>query len=167
LITYKTIEYGEHTFKFDIRDSFFEKYDNADILSANLKVLVLLNKKKTHIEINFDINGIVSLACDRCLEAFDNTIKINQSIYIQFGDEGEDTDENLYFLPESEYEIDLSKFINELIVVNLPMRRVHPEDKNGNPTCPNNMLEYIKNIKNEGSIDPRWNELNKLRDGTS
>ncbi len=168
LISYKSLEYGEHQFSYSIGNSFFEVYNNTDIRGASLKVSVLLNKKNTHIEISFDIKGTVALNCDRCLDVFDNTINIEQTIYVKSGGEGSEEDENLYVLPEADNEMDLSEFIDELIDVSLPMRRVHPEDKDGNPTCPNNMLDYIKNIKNEGSeIDPRWNELNKLRDGTS
>ncbi len=168
LISYKSLEYGEHAYSYKIKDSFFEEDDDTEIISANLKVEVLLNKKNTHIEIHFNINGTVALNCDRCLEAFDNKLNIQQTIYIKFEEGNTNEDENLYVLSDSKGEIDLSEFINELIIVSLPMRRVHEEDENGNPTCSNNMLDYIKNIENEGSvIDPRWNELNKLRDGTS
>jgi len=168
LISYKSLEYGEHTYSYKIKDSFFEEDDDTEIIGANLDVEVLFNKKNTHIEIRFDIKGTVVLNCDRCLEAFDNDLEIQQTIYVKFGEGNSNEDENLYILPESDNEINLAEFIDELIVVSLPMRRVHKEDEDGNPTCPNNMLDYIKNIKNEGSeIDPRWNELNKLRDGTS
>jgi len=167
-ISYKSIEYGEHRFSYKVGNSFFEVYNNTDVKGANLKSEVLLNKKNTHIEISFDINGTITLNCDRCLEPFEYTISIEQTIYIKFGTDNESEDENLYIFPETNNEIDLSEFINEFIVVALPIRKVHPEDKNGNPTCPNNMLKYINNIKNDGSeIDPRWNELNKLKDGTS
>ena len=168
LVSYKSIEFGEHRFAYEIGNKFFEVYSDTDIQGASLKVLVLLNKKETHIEIDFEINGTVALSCDRCLELFDNRINIRQSIYLKSGEGNSEEDENLYFIPQSENEIDLSEFIDELIAVAIPMRRVHPENQDGEPTCINNMLDYIKNIKNEGSqVDPRWNELNKLRDGTS
>jgi len=167
-IFYKSLEYGEHQYNYTIKDAFFEEYNNADIKGGNLRVSVLLNKKNTHIEIYFDIKGTILLTCDRCLEMLDSEVNIKQTIYIKFGEKGSDEDENFYVLQESESEINLSEFINELIVVAIPMRKVHPEDENGNPTCPTDMLKYINNIKNDGSqIDPRWNELNKLKDGTS
>ena len=167
-VSYKSLEYGEHTYSFKITDWFFEEDINTDIKGATLDVEVLLNKKNTHIELSFDIKGTVALNCDRCLELFDNKIDISQTIYIKFGEENSGEDENLYIFPESKNELDLSEFIIEFVEVALPMRRVHEDDEDGEPTCPDNMLDYIKNIKNEGSvIDPRWNELNKLKDGTS
>jgi uncharacterized metal-binding protein YceD (DUF177 family) len=168
LISYKSLEYGEYTYNYNIRDAFFEKFDNTDVKGANLKASILLNKKNTHIEIYFDIKGTIALICSRCLEPLDYKINIEQTIYIKFGEEDISEDENLYILSDAQNEINLSEFINEFIVVAVPIRSVHPEDKNGEPTCPSNMLKYINNIKNEGSqVDPRWNELNKLKDGTS
>ena len=167
LIAYVTLKEGEHKFEYSIGDSFFEVYDNTDVKAASLNVLALLNKKNTHIEIRFVIKGNVTLECDRCLDPFKYGINIEQTVYVKFGDE-ESEDENLYILPENENEIDLAEFIDELIVVNLPMRRIHPEDEDGNPTCSEKMLKFVNNINNEGSVvDPRWNELNKLKDGTS
>ena len=167
LIPYVNLKEGEHEFKFSIGNAFFENYDNTDVRSADLIVDVLLNKKSTHIELSFDIRGQVALDCDRCLELFNQELDIKQTVYVKFGEE-ESKDENLYIIPTKQNEVDLSEFIDELIVVNLPMRRIHPEDEQGEPTCPNKMLEYIQNINNEGSvIDPRWNELNKLKDGAS
>ena len=169
LIPYKGLTIGEHQYSFDIKESFFEVYHNPDINKAELKTEVLLNKKATHIELSFVIEGIVVLTCDRCLEDIKHPIEVEQNIYIKFGDEFSEEDENLYVLPETEDMIDLSVFVDELITVSIPMRKIHIEDEDGNPTCPDNMLDYIDNVKqSEGSaIDPRWNELNKLKDGTS
>ena len=169
LIPYKGLEEDEYEYKYLVGETFFEVFSNDDIQEGDLTVLAILNKKSTHIEINFNIKGTVTLECGRCLEAYIKDISIKQSVYIKFGPEYIEEDENFYILPESDNEIDLSKFINELIVVALPMRRVHPDNEDGNPTCSSNMLDYIENINDEGSrtTDPRWNELNKLKDGTS
>ena len=167
LIPYVNLKEGEHVFNYNIGDSFFENYDNTDVKSADLKVKVLFNKKSTHIEMSFEIKGSIDLNCDRCLELFNHELNIKQAVYVKFGEE-ESEDENLYILPLKQNEVDLSEFIDELIVVNLPMRRIHLEDEMGEPTCSNKMLDYIQNINNEGLvIDPRWNELNKLKDGAS
>lgn len=167
-ISYKGLVEGEHEYNYVLRDAFFEVYENEDIHGANLDLNVLLNKKSTHIEIVFDIKGTVTLKCDRCLEVFDDELNQCQTIYIKFGEEYAEEDENLYVLPEADNDINLATFINELVVVALPMRKVHPDDEDENPTCKNNMLDYINNISNEGSVvDPRWNELNKLKDGAS
>ena len=167
-ISYKGLADGEYCYDYKVGKPFFEVYENPDIKDANLDVSVVLNKKSTHIEISFDIDGQVFLTCDRCMDVFENDFETSQTIYVKFGEEYAEEDENLYVLPEADNDIDLSQFINELIVVNIPMRRVHPDDEDGNPTCPSDILKYINNIKNEGAaIDPRWNELNKLKDGTS
>ena len=168
-ISYKGLAVGEYSYDYNVGNSFFEVYKNQDIKDAKLAVSVVLNKKNTHIEISFDISGQLFLVCDRCMETFENDFETSQTIYVKFGEEYAEEDENLYVLPEADNDIDLSQFINELVVVNIPMRVVHPDDEDGNPTCKSDVLNYINNIKNNGDtvVDPRWNELNKLKDGTS
>jgi len=167
-ISYKGLAEGEYFYDYHLNETFFEIFETEDLLAANLQVSLTFRKKSTHVELEFDINGTVSFPCDRCLEPVSSEIETQQKIYVKFGEAYAEEDENLYIWPESNNDIDVSKFINELIVVAFPMRKVHPDDSKGQPTCPVDMLKYIENINDDGSkIDPRWNELNKLKDGTS
>ena len=168
IIAYEGLEEGEHSFSFSISNTFFENFKPTEIQDCNLTVLLTLNKRSSHLEINFLISGTIELICDRCLENFIYPLSIEQTIYIKFGEEYREEDVNLYTYPKSKTEIDTAEIINELIVVSLPMRKVHPDDKSGNPTCKVEMLDYIDKLQVEGSkIDPRWNELKKLKNGTS
>ena len=46
----------------------------------------------------------------------------------------------------------------------LPIKRVHPDDKNGKSTCDPVMLKKLEEliIDEETDTDPRWDELKKL-----
>jgi uncharacterized metal-binding protein YceD (DUF177 family) len=168
IIAYEGLNEGIHSFSFTIDNSFFETFKPTEIQNCNLTVLLTLNKRSSHLEITFLIKGDVELICDRCLENFTQPLSIEQTIYIKFGEEYQEEDVNLFVYPKNKTEIDTATIINELIVVSLPMRKVHPDDKSGNPTCKEEMLDYIDQLQVEGSeVDPRWNELKKMKNGTS
>ena len=70
----------------------------------------------------------------------------------------------LLLLPADEHELDLKQYIYEYIHLALPIKRVHPDDKNGKSTCDPEMLKKLKEhiVNNENENDPRWDELKKL-----
>ena len=78
---------------------------------------------------------------------------------------------NYLFLPFGEFEIDIAQYIYEMIVLSIPLRRVHPGVKDGSLktealTKLNELT--IKEAKKrekeqeEENIDPRWDKLKQL-----
>jgi uncharacterized protein len=67
-------------------------------------------------------------------------------------------------MPVDEHELDMKQYFYEYILLALPIKRVHPDDKNGNSTCDPEMLKKLKEhiISEEVESDPRWDELKKL-----
>ena len=109
------------------------------------------------------ITGNVSVECDRCLDLMDIPVEVREIIIAKYG-VGESNDESIMFVsPEDEY-IDISSFVYDLVIVSLPVRKIHPDDENGNSTCNLKQLECLKSYQKQDSIDPRWEVLNSLKD---
>ncbi len=165
-IVYQGLAEGKHEFGFDVDNMFFEALEYSEIEKGNLKVSVLLNKKSTFLELDFQINGTVNLMCDRCLENFDQPIQFEGKLYVKFSEQESDLAEDVIYLSPADHEIDISHYIYESINLSIPLKRVHPKDKKGNVTCNPEMLEKLNNYKVEESaednIDPRWEELRNL-----
>ena len=71
----------------------------------------------------------------------------------------------MIILNTDDHEIDLKDYIYELIFLNIPIRKVHPDDEDGNSTCNPEMLNKLEKYttKDESSkIDSRWSKLNDL-----
>jgi uncharacterized metal-binding protein YceD (DUF177 family) len=75
----------------------------------------------------------------------------------------------LLILPHGEFEVDIAQYIYEMIVLSVPLRRVHPGIKDGSLktealTKLNELTikEQKKEIKKEENIDPRWDKLKQL-----
>lgn len=82
----------------------------------------------------------------------------NLEFIVKFGNEYNDDNDEIIFLPHGSSRINVSQYIYEMIVLSIPLKRVNPEikkDKNIN-------LENFKSNKSKVNNDPRWNELKKL-----
>ena len=90
---------------------------------------------------------------------------------MEFGEEGaESDDDNILIIPENEYQIDLSQFLYECVATAVPMRNVHPDDENGNPTCDKEMLDLLQSVAvdeenpaPQEEVNPIWEKLKDLK----
>lgn len=162
VIAYKGLKDGLHLFDFKVDDLFFESFERSEIEKGEVNIRVTLNKKPTMLEFLFELNGKVSVPCDRCLEPIDTEIEYEAPLYVKFGDDTHEETDELYVISEQETEIDLAQFIYEFIHLSLPYRRVHPDDENGNSTCNKEMLKRLAELsvnEEKTDTDPRWNNL--------
>ncbi|MGD1844049.1 MAG: DUF177 domain-containing protein [Salibacteraceae bacterium] len=161
---------GQHDFQFDITETFFEAFEETTVSStsepiekANIAVDVLLDKKQEMLTLDFSFSGQVFVNCDRCLDELNLKLDDQNRIIFKFGDEQfEDTDE-IVILPESAYQLDLSQYVYETLILSLPLRRVHPEGD-----CDPDMVRHLQEGEEETKeaetplADPRWAALANL-----
>jgi len=90
---------------------FFGRFENPEILDADVQVFVGLRNRGSSIDISCEMEGTVTVPCDRCLE----------DLLLPVGTEFEET-----YVPESD-ELDISQDVYDFIMTSLPMQRIHPE----------------------------------------
>ena len=85
----------------------------------------------------------------------------------------DDTDEpEVIYLQLGESSINIAFPLYEAVVLQVPLRKVHPEDKNGHPTCDPEVIRYLN--ENQGDANAQdssdddegksvWDELKKLK----
>ncbi len=166
---------GIHNFVFEIGKTFFDLFEYSDLNEGRLKAEVELNKTEQMLTFNIFISGYIELVCDYCLENFNYPLNIKNTTYVKFGDDYDQQDNNLIIINRNDTSFDLGDLLYQLIVVNIPLKRVHPSDENGELTCNKEMLEKLddlliyesKNDRDE-NLESNWkNELKKLKNGTS
>lgn len=167
-IQFSGLKSGIYNYDFTLNDSFFSEYKNEKILGGKVVFDVKLEKKERLMTFFFNYHGTVLTECDRCLGEMEWPIDGTETLYVKQSDTEKSDDENIVVLPESEYKIDLAQWMYEYIAVALPIKCVHHDDENGNPTCDPEMLKYLGNegqedIDKEGEIDPRWSALKALK----
>ena len=168
VIQFKGLKEGEHNFEYKIDNKFFNHFEYDEYNDADLDVKVVLNKKATLLELHFIVSGSVNINCDLTNEPFNQVIENDFNLVVKFGNEYNDDNEEILIIPHSEYEINISQYIYELIVLSVPLKRVHPGVIDG--SLNSEILNKLEELSPKGleekteneEIDPRWNTLKKL-----
>jgi DUF177 domain-containing protein len=155
---------GHHVFEFEITKAFFDRFEESEVKEGELDLIVTAIKSTSHIDLDFRITGEVRVCCDRCLEMFDHPVDCENRLLVKFGHETDESDPEIITIPRDENELDLSQYIYEFIHLALPIKRIHPDNVNGESTCNPLMLQKLKEhlVDEETREDPRWDELKKL-----
>ena len=164
IIPFKGLKLGKHQFNYLISKKFFESYPYDDFIDSNVNVLLDFNKKNTLFELNFTATGIVRINCDVSGEEYNQPIQGSLKLIVKFGDTYNNDSEEILIIPHNEYELDISQFIYELIVLNVPIKRIHPgvEDGSLKSKALDKLTKMQEKAKNKDNIDPRWDKLKEL-----
>jgi uncharacterized metal-binding protein YceD (DUF177 family) len=168
LIPFIGLKLGKHQFEYQVNNTFFADFGFDEFEDASVKVAVVLEKKSTFMELTFKHKGSVNVPCDMTGEFFDLPIKGKINLVVQFGEQFNNDNEELLILPHGEHQIDLKQYIYEMIVLSVPLKKVHPGIKDGTLKTPalDKLKELSVNNQNQGKQeeknDPRWDKLKKL-----
>jgi uncharacterized metal-binding protein YceD (DUF177 family) len=168
LIPFIGLKLGKHQFEYQVDKTFFVDFGFDEFEDSSIKVNVVLEKKSIFMELAFKHKGTVNVPCDLTGEFFDLPVKGKINVVVQFGEQFNNDNEELLILPHGEHQIDLKQYIYEMIVLSVPLKKVHPGIKDGTLKTP--VLDKLKELsvkdqnqsKQEEEIDPRWDKLKKL-----
>ena len=156
---------GEHEFLFTIDNKFFNHFEFTDFKKVLLEGKVVLNKKPNFLELEFNVSGNVLLCCDVSTEWFEHNLKAEFNLIVKFGTPSENNSDEILVIPEGSFQINVAQNFYEIVVLSLPLKRVHPGITDG--TLKNEILTKLKALepkeeKLNGRKDPRWNKLKDL-----
>ncbi len=165
IVQFSGLKFGKHEFDFTVDDSFFEKLDYSPFKKGEVDVKVLMDKKSTMLVLDFELKGWVEENCDRCTVEFKQHLEGEHQVYVKFGDDYDELDENLLVIPRESYELDISQLIYEFIGLNLPLRKVPCEENGDTSICDQATLKALGSSEvEESKNNPLWVELNKIKD---
>jgi len=156
---------GRHVYDFEINKKFFDNFEESEVNEGDLKAVVEAEKRSSHIELIIRISGKVRLCCDRCLEMFDFPLESENILLVKFGKERDESDPEILTIAIDENALEMNQYFYEFIHLALPIRRVHPDDRDGKSTCDPDMLKKLEEhivVEKGSNKDPRWEELKKL-----
>lgn len=168
-------------YEFDLDNVFFKKIDSPEVQIGNVKAKVSVHKKVNTYELSFVLDGAITIPCDRCLDNMEQTIHYKEKLLVKFGEKFSEEDE-IVIVPESDGAINIAWFLYEFIVLNIPMKHVHPTGE-CNKTMVGKLKKHIARQKNddddddtsalefhddddfttdEKQTDPRWDGLQNI-----
>ena len=165
VISFTGLKEGEHEYKFELENEFFEHFEYNDFNSCKIDTTVILNKKSNLLEFNFYSKGKINLNCHVSNEPFEYSQEHNMKLVVKFSSELSDDNEELLVLPVGQTQINIGKYLFEMIVLSLPIKIIHPGVKDGSLETETlkKLREYESNVlDNKDKSDPRWDKLKDL-----
>ncbi|UXX79610.1 DUF177 domain-containing protein [Reichenbachiella carrageenanivorans] len=165
------LKLGIHEFDFEFDRKLFENIEDSVIESGHGKCSVTLDKKETLISMNFKIEGVIELICDRSLEPFDYPIDIEENLIVKYGEELDDSRDDLLVISNTQESINVESNIYEYLTIAVPMKRIHPDFQDEEDDDENEVaLVYTSENaeadekEDDDAIDPRWAALKNIKD---
>ena len=163
-INLRDLDDGMTNMSYDLEDSFFEAVEAPVVRKGKLHVELSVFRTGKDFDLNFDIRGIVTVPCDRCLDDMDLDVSTTGTLQAVIGDENSE-DEDLVTVDEKEGILNVAWYICEFIELAVPIKHVHAPGK-CNPAMIERLKEYSSTRSSDeadGEIDPRWNKLKELK----
>lgn len=167
----------EHSYGFDVKDAFFERFENSLVEKGDLKIDLTLQKTEAMMTLWFHIEGTIQLICDRSLQDFDYPVNMDERLIFKYGDEYLELSDDMFQIPAGTQLLDLSHHIYEYLMLAVPMKKIHPdlmEDEDDEDEDEEFYLVYADeeepddnpddDSSEEPSTDPRWDMLKKLKE---
>ena len=103
--------------------------DGDEVQKGKVKVNLTVKRSSMVFDMNFQLEGVVYVPCDRCLDDMDLPISAKNKLIVKFGKEYAEESDEIVIIPEAEGEINLAWFIYEFIALTIPMKHVHAPGK--------------------------------------
>lgn len=175
---------GTETFEYRLDKTFFKNMESADVREADLTVQLTVVNRGGVYNLDFAINGDVTLLCDRCLDDLVLPIETAYHITVKYGDDYNDESDDLLEIPESDNFLNVAYMIYETVTLAIPLKHVHPLGKcnramsailkkhrarpidNDDQDLDDELIDEIDDL-DSAATDPRWDELKKLNDNNN
>lgn len=107
---------GITRFHWDLGKEFFASFGNSDILDAGVGVDAKLEKSGDYIGFDVELDGTLTVPCDRCLAPLEMEIRSTFNLSVGTGE-----------IPEDAEEYDLGQDVYDYACLAIPLRRVHQD----------------------------------------
>ena len=125
----KNLPPGVHEYEYFLENKFFVDIDGDEVQKGKVKVNLTVKRTSMVFDMNFQLEGIVYVPCDRCLDDMELPVSTQNKLVVKFGKEYAEESEEIVIIPEEEGEINLAWFIYEFIALAIPMKHIHAPGK--------------------------------------
>lgn len=120
-------EVRKHEYLLD--NLFFMLIEGDELQKGKVNVLLTVERKPSCFMLQFRIEGVAIVSCDRCLDEMEVAVRSDNRLIVKLGKEyAEENDETL-IISEEEGSLNLAWFLYEFVALAIPMRHIHPPGK--------------------------------------
>jgi len=163
-------------YKFDylLDNDFFSHLDGPEVRKGRVNVALSVVRVSSAFELDFRIDGVITVTCDRCLDEFEIPVETINRLIVTFGETYSEISDERIVIPQEEGFINIAWFMYEFIALAIPIKHAH---KTGD--CNKEMAlklrahcveerreedECSASSNSHQEIDPRWDKLRFFRE---
>ncbi len=169
-IKIQSLEEKRYEFDFEGDKTFFEAFEQDIVEGGSFQAKIFLEKSSAMMRLFFEINAKVNLVCDRSLEVFEEPLNVKEHYVYKFGDRYEVLSEDIEVIPFGAAEINLAQLIFDFLMLEVPVKKIHPDYRKASDSDTEEALFYsdsiaqsIEESKEKEEVDPRWAALKDLK----
>jgi len=165
-VSFSGLKNGKHNFRFEIDKTFFQLFDTEqEFTNPEILAEVQMDKHSTFLEFSIKTSGDVELVCDITNQNFRHPIENEVNVLVKFGEEYDDSDEDVITIPMHDHSFNVAQLIYEDVVLSIPMKKISPDVSEEDLEILDQFSPKAKEEKEqENESDPRWDALRKLKD---
>lgn len=126
---------GKKQYSWHVGKEFFAEFGDTGVLDADVRADVTIEKSGSYTGLDCQLEGTLTVPCDRCLEDLVLPVSELVRMSVKFGPEpvenqavlGEEGERETIYLPEDEAVLDMAQIIYDYSMLALPLQRVHAE----------------------------------------
>lgn len=145
------------SFEYELDNDFFRKIDSPEVQEGRVSVILDLKRTLNVFELEFKLDGIVTVTCDRCLDDMEQAISYKGKLFVKFGADFSQEGDDVVIVPESEGEINIAWFLYEFIVLSIPSKHIHEAGK-CNKTVASKLRKHLITSRDDEKEDDDDNE---------
>ena len=156
------LPFGHTDYQYVINDSFFGDRDYSEVKKGVVNLHLGVEKMETMFVLTLKFEGKVVLQCDRCGDDYEQAVADSAEIYLKYGVEKGDEDEDVIIITKNDSEFDLSDLIYEYIMLSLPIHRTHDDES----LCNQEVLSKLHNFSQSEAVteddeETPWKQMMK------
>jgi uncharacterized metal-binding protein YceD (DUF177 family) len=168
-IAWQGLKPGPHTYIYDLDDRFMQEREADDSFKDwNVRVNLGFDKHESFFMLHFDVDGTVTVPCDRCGDEFRLRLWDEFDLVVKLmGEDAEkiEDEDDVVFIPRSETVLDISKWLYEFVMLSIPLQRIHPDKEDGSSGCNQQALSLLDKLAEHPAENknPLWKGLEEIK----
>ncbi len=163
-VSFSGLKTGRHEFRFEIDKEFLHLFDTEqEFTNPRITADVVLDKHSTFLEFDIKVKGTVELVCDITTENFDYPTENEIKVLVKFGEEYDDSEEDVITIPANDHAFNIAQLVYESIVLSIPMKKVSPDVSDEDLAILDKFSPKEAEDDQEHESDPRWDALKNLK----
>ena len=81
----KALSQGDNILRFVLDDAFFEAIEAPTVRRGRLQTTLTIHRTEDYFDLDFHTEGLVTVACDRCLDDLEQPISADDHLVAKFG----------------------------------------------------------------------------------